>query len=545
MRESSTTIFAGVRRSLHRAVDEDPVFAVEVTTLCPAVQVLPRHELDSRPRLFAALERALGLTFTADSAPGVVATVVLGEADVRVLEGLPTLRLVHPESSVGAPTPIRLADSPRLDGALRGQILSDGFAGAIVGLSPSASAEALAFDDDCTFWTRDRSTSEEVAAVVPRELAVGETLRNCLRPGAILSLLPLTSFLLRVAEASGLKRAPLRAAFLIDDPNLHRVRYGYLNFTELAARATVEGWHIAFATIPLDAWLVDRRAVRLFMASKSQLSLLIHGNNHVKHELARLITDERALQEMGQALDRIRRLERRTGLVVSRVMAPPHGVYSPTTARALARLGFSALTVSRPYPWMPSSEPRQPLAGWRPAEFVEGLPIVPRHHIRGDYEELVLRAFLRQPLVIYGHHTDAAQGVEVFSEAARRIGSLGDVSWMDLDAIARTNTETFSIGDQTFIRMYSRHATIDLDRPGTVVVEVDDHDVDVAVTAGGRFYPGLGPHAIESGGPVNVSARRRDCADPHLIARPRTTLWPRSRRIATETRDRLLPAIRR
>ena len=169
-----------------------------------------------------------------------------------------------------------------------------------------------------------------MAAVVPRELAVGETLRNRLRPGAILPLLPLTSFLLRVAEASGLKRAPLRAAFLIDDPNLHRVRYGYLNFAELAARATTEGWHIAFATIPLDAWLVDRRAVRLFMSSKSQLSLLIHGNNHVKRELARLTTDEQALREMGQALIRIRGFERRTGLAVSRVMAPPHGDYTPT-----------------------------------------------------------------------------------------------------------------------------------------------------------------------------------------------------------------------
>lgn len=510
----------------------------------PAVQVLPRHEFESRSRLFAAFERALGLVFTADPTRGVVATLVLGETGAPAIKGLPTLRLVHPESSLGAPTPVRLANSMWLDQALRGQVFSDGFARATMSLAPSSSTEALAFDDDRTFWTRDRSTFEEQAAVVPRELAVGETLRNRMRPGAILPLLPLTSFLLRVAEASGLKRVPLRATFLIDDPNLHRMRYGYLDFAELAARATAEGWHIAFATIPLDAWFVDQRAVRLFMSSKSQLSLLFHGNNHVKRELARLTTDERALREMGQALNRIRGFERRTGLPVSRVMAPPHGDYSPTTARALARLGFSALTVGTPYPWMPSSEPRQSLAGWRPAEFVEGLPIIPRHHLRGDHEELVLRAFLRQPLVIYGHHTDAAQGVEVFSEAARRIRSLGEVSWMDLDAIVRTNAETFDAGERTLVRMYSRNATIDLDRPATVVVEfVDDHELDVEVTAGGQVYPGPGPHAIESGGLVNVSARPRDRVDPCRIARPRPTLWPRTRRLITEARDRLLPAI--
>ena len=517
-----------------------------MTTSRPAVQVLPRHEFESRPRLFAALERAVGVMFTANSAPGVVATLVLGSAGLPVPEDLPTLRLVHPEPAVGVPAPVRLADSVWLDAALRGQVISDGFAGATGGLAPSPTAEVLASDEDRILWTHDRSAAEEQAVVVPRELGVGETLRNRLRPGAVLPLLPLASFLLRVAEASGLRRAPLRAAFLIDDPNLHRPRYGYLDFAELAARSAAEGWHIAFATIPLDGWFVDKRVARLFMKSEPHLSLLIHGNRHVKCELARLTDDDQALREMSQALNRIRGLETRTGLRVSRVIAPPHGVYSPTAARALARLEFRALCISNPYPWLPPDAPRQPLAGWRPAEFLEGLPIIPRHHIAGDPEELVLRAFLRQPLVVYGHHTDAAQGLEVFSDAAHRIDSLGDVSWMDLDAIARINAETFDAGNRTVIRLYSRNATIDLDRPTTVVVEIDDvAPVDVEVAAGGRVYPGPGPHAIESIGPLNVSTRRRDCVDPRQIAPPRTTAWPLTRRVLTETRDRLAPLVRR
>ena len=106
--------------------------------------------------------------------------------------------------------------------------------------------------------------------------------------------------------------------------------------------------------------------------------------------------------------------------------------------------------------------------------------------------------------------------------------------------------EIFDAGERTLVRMYSRNATIDLDRPATVFVEfVDDHELDVEVTAGGQVYPGPGPHTIASRGLVNISARPRDCVDPYRIARPRATLWPRSRRLMTETRDRLLPAIRR
>ena len=231
-----------------------------MTTPRPAVQVIPAREFESRPRLFAALERAFGLAFTADPAAGVVATLVLGHADLSVPRGVPTLRLHHPEPSIGAPTPIRLADSLRLDAALRRQVIADGFAGATDGLRSSPTVAVLACDDVHALWTHDRSTAEEQAAVVrvssksERPCAIGCT------QGAILPLLPLASFLLRVAEASGLKRAPL-AHILIDDPNLHRLRYGYLDFEELLARSAAEGWHMAFATIPLDSWFVDRRAV--------------------------------------------------------------------------------------------------------------------------------------------------------------------------------------------------------------------------------------------------------------------------------------------
>ena len=470
-----------------------------LTTSRPAVRVLPRNEFESRTRLFTALEQAIGLSFTPDPSPLVVATVMLGDAGPPGSEGLPTLRLVHPEPALHAPAPVRLADSAWLDAALRGQVLSDGFAAETAGLSPSPRAKILASGEGRVFWTHDPSAAEERAAVVPRELAVGETLRNRLRPGAVLPLLPLASFLLRVAEASGLRRAPLRATFLIDDPNLHRPRYGYLDFAELAARSSAEGWHMAFATIPMDGWFVDQRVARLFMRPEPHLSLLIHGNRHVKCELARLTDDNHALREMSQALNRIRRLEARTGLKVSRVIAPPHGVYAPIAARALARLQVGALCISNPYPWLESDAPRPPLAGWRPAEFLEGLPIVPRHHLVSDPEELVLRAFLRQPLVVYGHHTDAADGLGVFSDAARRVDSLGDVRWMDLDAIARANVETFDDGDRTVIRMFSRNATIDLDRPTTVVVEIDDvTPVDVEIEVGGRVHRGPGPHAIDS-----------------------------------------------
>ena len=206
-----------------------------------------------------------------------------------------------------------------------------------------------------------------------------------------MGLLPLLHFLRQLLADEGWKLPAPRAAFVIDDPNLHWPSYGFLKYPQLAEHASRHGYHLAFATVPLDGWRVDARAVATMREHPAALSLLIHGNDHVARELAGLDSDRQAEAAMAQALRRIAALERASGLSVARVMAPPHGVCSEAALRAMFRLGFEAACISRPYPWRDGLPAPTPLAGWHPAELVAGgIPVAPRQALSAPREDLGL-----------------------------------------------------------------------------------------------------------------------------------------------------------
>ena len=154
--------------------------------------------------------------------------------------------------------------------------------------------------------------------------------------------------------------------------------------------------------------------MELFRRRADRLSLIVHGNDHTKGELLATDDDVTAQTIAAQAIRRIQRFERRSGLAVDRVMAPPHGLCSEPMTRALGAVGFDALTAIHPLPWteMPPADPL--LAGWRPADFVAGCPVVPRIPLGSTAADIGLRAFLDHPLIVYGHHEDVAGGLDAW-----------------------------------------------------------------------------------------------------------------------------------
>jgi hypothetical protein len=183
----------------------------------------------------------------------------------------------------------------------------------------------------------------ERVATVPYELPDGRVLRDRFRPGTVLPLLPLIGFLNRTVEQHGLRHPPLRATIIIDDPNLHHPTYGFIDFRRLARLAQRDGFHVGISTIPLDSWLANHHATAIFDAAKTNLSLHVHGNNHLLGELERSIPDSIGLAEMAQAIRRIETLERRSGLAISKVMVPPHGRCSREMIIRMSRIGFEAI----------------------------------------------------------------------------------------------------------------------------------------------------------------------------------------------------------
>ena len=121
------------------------------------------------------------------------------------------------------------------------------------------------------------------------------------------------------------------------------------------AMSTTGGWLSAqsgriitsrFATVPLDTWFTHPQVAKLFKRQERRISLSIHGNDHIREELARTYTEQQRTALLKQSISRIERLERKTGLRVCRVMVPPHGACSAEMLGAIGNNGFEAASIS-------------------------------------------------------------------------------------------------------------------------------------------------------------------------------------------------------
>ncbi len=426
------------------------------------------------PELLAALAPALAVRFES-RAPGnyegLDAVILLGgtfaDADKIHQAGRHCLHLPLGESPGAeiARTEIHFADNDRVPGVLRRRIIQNELAPASGAVQPPA----------CMVMIAHRA---------PRaRFGVARSTEGVRHDCSLLTLPPITSPGMRdCSEWLNAKRfvqgtagdrifmrflvpgkqdgrpPPLRACFMFDDPNLHWMSYGCIDYRKLAAHALEHNYHVTFATIPLDAWLVHPATARFFAEHARTLSLLIHGNNHTLQELAQDYPPAQRAALLAQALTRIQRLEGRSGCRVSRVMAAPHGACSEAMMKDMARLGFEAACIShgslrahnRGRSWTRS-------LGLRVSEIVVGLPVLPRMGFpKGDQNGFLLAALLNQPIIAMGHHQDVGGGLDLLADMAAFINSLGPVQWLNTEAIARSNFSSRREAGGMRVKMWSR-----------------------------------------------------------------------------------------
>jgi hypothetical protein len=551
------------------------------------VAVIPAAERDRRARLFDVLERAYPVRFEGRSpaalgdvdaavliAAGVEAErevaasdvrclVALGEEDPGHADGSPT-----PGHADGSPTPgpadaaFELGTSAALDSRLRGQRLSDPAAAAAAPVAVERGDTVLAARDGAPLWTvrADGAGRRDTVAVAPAELEPEEPLRARIQDGRALALLPLLHLVREVTTERDFTPPPPRATFLLDDPNLHWTSYGHLRYRDIVRHADEHGYHAAMAMVPLDGWLAHPAAARLFRSRSDRLSLCFHGNDHVLQELLRPRSEDARRAMLAQALRRVGGFERRTGLRVARVMTAPHGGCSEEMARDMLALGYDALCIARPYPWaarppvswLTGPEDASPLAAFGPATLVAGgLPVLLRRPFDESIGEIALRAYLDQPLILYGHHDDLEGGLGLFAEWAGRVAAIAPAHWTSLDEIARTNHSTRVEGDLLRVRMHGRRASVDVpagvERLAVELPPASGSDGrERVVSANGRIgSPGEQLALETAGGRIEISLVRRDALDPRAVRAPSWRPWPLMRRLAGEGRDRLRPAYQR
>jgi hypothetical protein len=514
------------------------------------VGVSPPEEQRKRAHLFRALEQVFpvrfeGREFGAWRELDAVISLENGGAEPELPRGLRSFAASWGSVERDAPGTVGIGSSPLVDARLRTRSLCDARAGALAGLPPERST-VLAACGDNALWTR-RDAMDRVA--LAPELAPGQSIRDALAPGRWLSLLPLVHYLRDVAGDLAWESPPTRATFMIDDPNLHWPSYGYVRFAELAKHAEADGYHVAVATIPLDAWLVHPGVARVFRENRRSLSLLVHGNDHVREELARPRSKREALSLLAQAVRRVTALQLRAGVAIDRLMVAPHGVCSEEMMRTMLLVGFEGLC----YSWSTPRSSDQPLVGWEPSELRAGLPVFPRFLVTKPRDEIVLRSFLGQPLILYAHHSDLANGLDLFGEAAAFVNREPGVQWGGAERIARSSYLTRREGKALTVRLCARNVELQIP-PGVeeLMVELPSaHSAPqqemVTFRTGSSTtlsgFSGLlaGPFPVADAGSAEIYLTHIDAVDPDDIRPPRRRLHPILRRVATESRDRLTP----
>jgi hypothetical protein len=547
------------------------------------VGVIAERAITGLESLFASLERVFPVRFEpTDSTDlerfdGVLVldptTLVLDPTDVGDMprglmpSGLPRLVISprtarHGEEHVV----ISLSEDSSLARPLRGAAIPEGTMVGEPSFPAPESGRVLASVGRTPVWWQVGDACESLClCTYPlAELGEQETLREHLRAGCFMGLLPLLHFLDLVLGAQGWTLPPLRASFVIDDPNLHWPSYGFLKYKDLVNHASRHRYHVGLATVPLDGWLINPRAASLVRENPSVLSLLMHGNDHVARELGQLGTSAEAEPVIAQALRRIAALERRSGIAVDRVMAPPHGACSEQALAAMFRLGIEAACISRPYPWRDGLPAPTPLTGWHPAEMVAGgLPVLPRYSLSLPREDLVFRALLGQPLILYGHHQNFAHGLDLFAQAASDINALGDVQWGPLSWVARGNYSTRLVGETLRVKMHARRITIKaLAGVSALRIEIDEPlggpgwrhlrhmtgplETTFAEGLGITFAEGLAVAELPITDPASSIDLMLDAdcpLDPAQATSPGFRPWPWIRRTLVEGRDRVQPLL--
>lgn len=537
------------------------------------VLVTPAAQFEAHRPLFALLADAYPLDFAGgalDDAPGsdgVVAWTRTGaELESLARRGADILALPAP---AGPPVPVAdgnvaFSPSPEIEACLRGVCMHDRGIAAFVPLALTEPDSVVCSLAALPCWAvrrvdRGRFT---ITALEPPEVGTADTLyRHCNRT-TWLRLLPFLDFAKRLVRQGGWNPPPLRACLMFDDPNLHWESYGFIDYASLATHAAERGYHAAFAMIPADAWYVHPRTAALFRNRAPQLSLLMHGNDHSAMEFALDRTTGEITGLLAQALRRIERFERRSGLPVARVMAPPFGAFRTEVANPMLQLGYDAVCVSRASltAWNPAG-PWRPGFGHGIAEFLgEGLPVIPRQVLAPGHEDTYrLAAFLDQPIIPHGHHRDCADGLEALARTAATINGLGTIQWGGLAEISRSNYQTRRDGDTLHVRMLARRVTVSA--PDATIRRIiavrpwlrpGDEQPETLVCRQGGVIRHAGPanagsegFPVAGAGPIDLSSPPVTQLDAHRVAPPARRWWPVLRRLCAEGRDRLAPLLPR
>ncbi|WAK00561.1 hypothetical protein [Methylobacter sp. YRD-M1] len=411
---------------------------------------IPQHfNSPSEMELFSILQQLLPIRFILGIQDGIEANgIIAGDTEAQKdVAGITSLRLPlsakRTDRHKQIETEVKFADDPDVPFPFRGRTVNTKLTQIRPVLSTRTDEKILAASKQGPIWIVSKVNGiKHFKSVLPLpSISTEQNFSDVFNGECFLELLVLLEFIREISTGTAYQHPPLRASFIVDDPNLHWPSYGYIDYRKIAARAKKENYHVSFATIPLDTWFTHGATADLFRTNSRWLSLLIHGNNHSREELARNYSEMVRNGLLRQAIRRINRMEQKANLRVCRVMVPPHGACSSEMLAELPKCGFESACISagslrahnQDEPWIKK-------LGFFPSEMIEGCPVLPRWGLNGNVKNsLLVAAYLGQPMILRGHHQDLKDGGEIFDEFAKFINGFGNVFWSSMTDLSRLN----------------------------------------------------------------------------------------------------------
>ncbi|MGY2908705.1 hypothetical protein [Bradyrhizobium sp. URHC0002] len=215
------------------------------------------------------------------------------------------------------------------------------------------------------------------------------------------------------------------ACLIIDDPPL-RLRYGFLDFSELLQLANKQAFATTVAFIPWNWRRTNRDTVAAFRQNSGKLSICVHGCDHTRGEFAARSADllDRKLKT---AKMRMQFLLNRTALEHDNVMVFPQGAFSREAVSALKRNGFVAAVNTEVAP-ADNGLNETTLADLWSVAIVRygGFSIYTRRYIHHGIENFAFDGILGKPCFVAAHH-DVFRGHG--SELAAFLRQLASLRW--------------------------------------------------------------------------------------------------------------------
>jgi hypothetical protein len=301
-----------------------------------------------------------------------------------------------------------------------------------------------AVDADRTFpiFSRVKIAAQEIffATAIPRY--AGAASPDPYREPAVFASLAPEMIFLRHAAGELAWHSPGHYANLTIDDAWLREPYGYVNYEKLLAEMNRHNFHTTIAFVP---WNYDRSQpamVSLFRSHEDRFSICVHGNNHDHQEFGSYAEKplDGQVHDIKQAVARMEEFHELTQIPYDPVMVFPHSISPEPTFGALKRYNFWATANSLNVP-MGSDAPSDPEFALRGATLnFANFPSLRRYSAEapGPPAQLVVDAFLGNPMLFYVHQAFFAPGIDAFDKTADTVNRIEPATeWRNLGFIAQ------------------------------------------------------------------------------------------------------------